>query len=57
MRYVRIFQLAAIFCLMQIATSTVYGADSKPEKTDVKIAVGGASFMIYLPLALTQNLG
>jgi NitT/TauT family transport system substrate-binding protein len=57
MRYVRIFQLAAIFCLMQIATSTVYGANSKPEKTDVKIAVGGASFMIYLPLALTQNLG
>lgn len=35
----------------------VFGADAKPEKTDVKIAVGGKSFMIYLPLTLTERLG
>ena len=34
-----------------------FGADAKPEKTDVKIAVGGKSFMIYLPLTLTERLG
>ena len=30
---------------------------TKPEKTDVKIAVGGKSFMIYLPLSITDALG
>lgn len=32
-------------------------AQDKPEKTDVKISVGGKSFMIYLPLTVTERLG
>ncbi len=30
---------------------------TKVEKTDVKIAVGGKTFMIYLPLSVTEALG
>jgi NitT/TauT family transport system substrate-binding protein len=57
MRHIRTFQAAIVCWLMLIASTPVYSADSKPEKTDVKIAVGGASFMIYLPLKLTEQLG
>jgi len=40
-----------------VTSNGVLGADEKPEITDVKIAVGGKSFMIYLPLTLTERLG
>jgi NitT/TauT family transport system substrate-binding protein len=45
------------FCGTLAVSPAVFAADAKPEKTDVKIAVGGKSFMIYLPLTLTERLG
>ena len=44
-------------CATLALPPVAFGADGKPEKTDVKIAVGGKSFMIYLPLTLTERLG
>ena len=48
---------ASAFCATLALSPAAFGADVKPEKTDVKIAVGGKSFMIYLPLTLTERLG
>jgi len=48
---------AAAFSATLAASPAAVGADAKPEKTDVQIAVGGQSFMIYLPLTLTERLG
>src|ERR1700690_3117464 len=49
--------VAATLAITLMASPAAFGADAKPEKTDVKIAVGGKSFMIYLPLTLTERLG
>ena len=49
--------VAATFAVTLVVSPAAFGADAKPEKTDVKIAVGGKSFMIYLPLTLTERLG
>jgi len=43
--------------LLVLACDTAVGQAAKPEKTDVKIAVGGKPLMIYLPLAVTARLG
>jgi sulfonate transport system substrate-binding protein len=43
--------------VIAITPPAASGADVKLEKTDIKIAVGGRSFMIYLPLAITERLG
>ena len=48
---------ASALCATLALPPVAFGADGKPEKTDVKIAVGGKSFMIYLPLTLTERLG
>jgi NitT/TauT family transport system substrate-binding protein len=53
---VRIIVAATVGALL-VASQAAFGADAKPEKIDVKIAVGGKSFMIYLPLTLTEHLG
>ena len=45
--------LTASFAVADVASAQM----AKPEKTDVKIAVGGKSFMIYLPLSVTEALG
>lgn len=49
--------VAATLAVTLVASPVAFGADAKPEITDVKIAVGGKSFMIYLPLTLTERLG
>jgi len=49
--------VAATFAVTLVVSPATFAADAKPEKTDVKIAVGGKSFMIYLPLTLTERLG
>jgi len=49
--------IVVAFCAVLMASPAVFSADAKPEKTDIKIAVGGKSFMIYLPLTLTERLG
>ncbi len=51
------FLTASALCATIALSTAAFGADAKPEKTDVKIAVGGKSFMIYLPLTLTEQLG
>src|ERR1035437_26413 len=57
MRYISELIATSAFCATLAMSPAVFGADAKPEKTDVKIAVGGKSFMIYLPLTLTERLG
>ena len=57
MRYISGLIATSAFCATLAMSPAVFGADAKPEKTDVKIAVGGKSFMIYLPLTLTERLG
>lgn len=57
MRYSSSFVAFAVCCLVLIGTEHAISADTKLEKTDIKIAVGGKSFMIYLPLTLTEQLG
>jgi NitT/TauT family transport system substrate-binding protein len=57
MRVARRLIAAAAYSLVLGTSTTVLSADNKPEKTDVKIAVGGKSFMIYLPLSITERLG
>ena len=52
--------LAAIALAAILAVANGGLAESqmaKPEKTDIRIAVGGKNFMIYLPLSLTERLG
>jgi NitT/TauT family transport system substrate-binding protein len=49
--------VAAMLGLLLSAPATAYCADAKPEKPDLKFAVGGLSFMIYVPLVVTQRLG
>jgi NitT/TauT family transport system substrate-binding protein len=55
------FNRVAAFVAMVFATaiSTTPGSaqTAAPEKTDVSIAVGGRTFMIYLPLSVTERLG
>jgi NitT/TauT family transport system substrate-binding protein len=48
---------ASALCATLAMLPAAFGADATPEKVDVKIAVGGKSFMIYLPLTLTERLG
>ena len=38
-------------------SAPVSAQTATPEKTDVSIAVGGKTFMIYLPLSVTERLG
>ena len=45
--------VAATFAVTLVVSPAAFGADAKPEKTDVKIAVGGKSFMI----SCGQNIG
>jgi NitT/TauT family transport system substrate-binding protein len=47
----RLFLLATLATLALAPAASAQ--DGKPEKTDIKIAVGGKSFMIYLPLTVT----
>jgi NitT/TauT family transport system substrate-binding protein len=51
--------VATIIALAYAAVSTVPGLaqTGAPEKADVRIAVGGKTFMIYLPLGVTDRLG
>ena len=52
-------KVAAIVVTACATVSTVPGSaqTAAPEKTDVRIAVGGKTFMIYLPLSVTERLG
>lgn len=43
--------------LVAVLPPAALGQGAKPEKPDVKIAVGGKSFMIYLPLTVAERLG
>ena len=47
--------IVAVACAAIISPSSAQAA--APEKTDVSIAVGGKTFMIYLPLSVTERLG
>ena len=49
--------VAATLASLALVRPPLSPQDGKPEKTDVKIAVGGKSFMIYLPLTVTERLG
>jgi NitT/TauT family transport system substrate-binding protein len=51
-----------VAAIVVTACATVFTAPESaqtaaPEKTDVRIAVGGKTFMIYLPLSVTERLG
>jgi NitT/TauT family transport system substrate-binding protein len=49
--------IVALACAaLSLATPTT-AQIATPEKTDVSIAVGGRTFMIYLPLSVTERLG
>jgi hypothetical protein len=48
--------VAATFAVTLVVSPAAFGADAKPEKTDVKIAVGGKSFMIYLPVSVENQI-
>jgi len=56
-----VFRTLATIVALAYATavSTAPGSaqTGTPEKTDVRIAVGGKTFMIYLPLSVTERLG
>jgi NitT/TauT family transport system substrate-binding protein len=43
--------------LLAVPSSAALGQAAKPEKPHVTIGVGGKSFMIYLPLTVTERLG
>ena len=47
--------IVVVACAAIISASSAQTA--APEKTDVSIAVGGKTFMIYLPLSVTERLG
>lgn len=49
--------LVIVAAFMLVFAPDAFAQASRPEKTDVKIAVGGKSFMIYLPLTVTERLG
>ena len=49
--------VGALLCAAGLPASTGFAQSVKPEKTDVAIAVGGKTFMIYLPLSVTERLG
>src|SRR5215475_5772371 len=54
MRWWKVLALSAVAVL---AMTTAQAADNKPEKKDVRLGVGGAPALYYLPLALTDRLG
>ncbi|WP_291685697.1 hypothetical protein [Bradyrhizobium sp.] len=45
--------IVAVACAAIISASSAQTA--APEKTDISIAVGGKTFMIYLPLSVTGS--
>jgi NitT/TauT family transport system substrate-binding protein len=47
--------IVAVACAAIVSPS--FAQTAAPEKTDVSIAVGGKTFMIYLPLSVTERLG
>jgi NitT/TauT family transport system substrate-binding protein len=49
--------IVALACAMAVSTVPGSAQTGTPEKTDVRIAVGGKTFMIYLPLSVTERLG
>jgi NitT/TauT family transport system substrate-binding protein len=54
------FKKVLAIVVMACATVTAVPGSAQtaaPEKTDVRIAVGGKVFMIYLPLSVTERLG
>src|SRR5476649_904481 len=53
------FKKVAAIVVTACATVSTPGSaqTAAPEKTDVSVAVGGKTFMIYLPLSVTERLG
>jgi NitT/TauT family transport system substrate-binding protein len=49
--------VSAIFSGALSCASPSFCVDAGPEKSNVSIAVGGKSFMIYLPLTIAERLG
>jgi NitT/TauT family transport system substrate-binding protein len=49
--------VVAAACAAVICTATASAETAMLEKTDISIAVGGKTFMIYLPLGVTERLG
>ena len=48
---------AAAACALLVSSGVAAAQGAKPEKSDIKLAVGGKSFMIYLPLTVAERLG
>jgi NitT/TauT family transport system substrate-binding protein len=53
----RIVTVIVAACAAALSAFPVVGQTAAPEKTDISIAVGGKTFMIYLPLSVTERLG
>ena len=53
----RIVTVIVAACAAALSAFPVVGQTVAPEKTDISIAVGGKTFMIYLPLSVTERLG
>jgi NitT/TauT family transport system substrate-binding protein len=49
--------MVAAVCAVALSTAPIAAQTAAPEKTDISIAVGGKTFMIYLPLSVTERLG
>ncbi|HJZ32702.1 MAG TPA: ABC transporter substrate-binding protein, partial [Hyphomicrobiaceae bacterium] len=51
------WKVLALSAVAVLAMTTAQAADNKPEKKDVRLGVGGAPALYYLPLALADRLG
>jgi NitT/TauT family transport system substrate-binding protein len=49
--------IVVVACAAIISAAPSSAQTAAPEKTDISIAVGGKTFMIYLPLSVTERLG
>src|SRR5215470_3704647 len=56
MTWWKVLALSAV-AVLAMTTAHAQAADNKPEKKDVRLGVGGAPALYYLPLALADRLG
>ena len=57
MFFKKVATIALTACATIVSTAPGFAQTAAPEKTHVKIAVGGKAFIIYLPLSVTERLG
>src|SRR5262245_45694579 len=53
----KLWKMIAVGATLALAAGAVSAQSPAPEKKDIKLGVGGAAALYYLPLALTEKLG